>query len=72
MMVIKKFSLQIRPKDKDLKKRWFFQVKVFNPETGEYQHVKKYDPLLNRLKTIEERVAILSCCRKKDQYRATK
>lgn len=64
-MVIKKFSLQIRPKDKDMKKRWFFQVKVFNPETGEYQHVKKYDPLLNRLKTIEERVAILPAAEKR-------
>lgn len=64
-MVIKKFSLQIRPKDKDLKKRWFFQVKVFNPETGEYQHIKKYDSLINRLKTLDERVAILSAAEKR-------
>ena len=55
----KNFSFNLLPANRDLQKRWFVQVKVFNAVTAKYDFLRKYDSRLNRLKTVEARLLVL-------------
>ncbi len=43
-----------------MQKRWLVQVKVFNTTTAKYEFLRKYESRLNRLKTAEARLLVLS------------